>query len=528
MKSITFLTMRNLRRIVQIGFFLLFVWLLIRTEYAGKNEIPYPVKIFFDFDPLISLANILAFKGIPPLFPKVMALSLIVVGITLLFGRVFCGWVCPLGAINNFFSYLKKRKLTEAVFLSSYHRGQRVKYLILVILLVASFFGLQLTGFLDPFSLLIRSAAVSINPAVNYLIRGVFDAVYSGVPLLTPISEPIYSFLQDHYLSFNQPYFQWSFLIGAIFILIILLNLVRPRFWCRYLCPLGALLGILSRYSLFRLRFASGCVDCNLCVALCPAAAEPKGEDAWRSSECFVCYNCVASCPEKVLSFRFSLPRRREPGLDLSRRELIYSAVAGLGIVPLVKVGATYKKPNPTLLRPPGALIEEEFLKRCIRCGECMKVCLNNALHPTLFEAGLEGMFTPRLIPKLGYCEYYCTLCGQVCPTGAIRELTMEEKTKTKIGLAIIDKSRCLPHAFGVNCVVCEEVCPTPKKAIWFEEDEVIDREGKKVVVKKPHVDPELCVGCGICEYKCPVVEKPAIFVINMNESRDPDKQLLL
>jgi MauM/NapG family ferredoxin protein len=520
---------RNVRRVIQIFFFLLFVWLLTKTEYAGVNEIPYPVKIFFDFDPLVGLANILAFKGVPPFFPKVMALSLIVVGITLVFGRVFCGWVCPLGAINNFFSYLKKRKLSGAVSVSTYHWGQQIKYLILIGLLVAALFGLQLAGFIDPFSILIRSTSVSINPAVNYLIRGAFDTIYySRLSFLGVITEPAYLFLQNHYLSFNQPYFQWSFLIGIVFILIIFLNLVRPRFWCRYLCPLGALLGVLSRYSLFRLKFGKGCIDCNICISVCPAAAEPKGEGSWRSSECFICYNCIDACPEKVLSFRFSLPRRKERGLDLSRRKLIASMAVGLASVPLIKVGTSYKKPNPTLIRPPGALIEEEFLKRCVRCGECMKVCLNNALHPTLFEAGLEGMFTPRLIPRLGYCEYYCTLCGQVCPTGAIRELNMEEKTKTRIGLAIIDKSRCLPYSLGVNCVVCEEVCPTPEKAIWLEEKEVVNRRGERVTVKQPHVDPELCVGCGICEYKCPLTEKPAIFVINMNETRDPEKKLLI
>jgi formate hydrogenlyase subunit 6/NADH:ubiquinone oxidoreductase subunit I len=131
-------------------------------------------------------------------------------------------------------------------------------------------------------------------------------------------------------------------------------------------------------------------------------------------------------------------------------------------------------------------------------------------------------------VPRLGYCEYRCTLCGQVCPTGAIKKLTMGEKARTKIGLAMIDKGRCLPWAHGRPCIVCEEVCPTPKKAIWFEDVKVTERDGRKFSLKQPHVDLELCIGCGICETKCPVLGTPAITVTSIGESRSPENQLLL
>jgi ferredoxin len=157
-----------------------------------------------------------------------------------------------------------------------------------------------------------------------------------------------------------------------------------------------------------------------------------------------------------------------------------------------------------------------------------MKVCITNGLQPTLFEAGVEGIWTPVLVPRIGYCEYRCTLCGQVCPTDAIRKLPLEEKMKVKIGLAMIDPGRCLPWAHARPCIVCEEVCPTPKKAIWFEEKRVRDRNGKIMTLKQPHVDLELCIGCGICETKCPVLGKPAIYVINVGESRSKENQLLL
>ena len=149
-----------------------------------------------------------------------------------------------------------------------------------------------------------------------------------------------------------------------------------------------------------------------------------------------------------------------------------------------------------------------------------MKVCLTNGLQPSLFEAGLEGIWTPRFDFHIGYCQYYCTLCGQVCPTGALTELTQEEKKRTKIGLAYFDKNRCLPYAQGVECIVCEEHCPTPDKAIKFEIADVKTKLGMRKI-KHPVVDLDLCIGCGICEYKCPLEDQPAIIVTRLGESRE-------
>jgi ferredoxin len=157
-----------------------------------------------------------------------------------------------------------------------------------------------------------------------------------------------------------------------------------------------------------------------------------------------------------------------------------------------------------------------------------MKVCLTNGLQPILFEAGPEGIWSPRLVPRIGYCAYNCTLCGQVCPTNAIKKLSMAEKARIKIGLAFIDQGRCLPYAFGKNCIVCEEHCPTPKKAIWFQEKEMANREGARIMIKQPVVDPELCIGCGICEFKCPVKDRPAIRVTSAGETRSEANQPFL
>jgi ferredoxin len=170
---------------------------------------------------------------------------------------------------------------------------------------------------------------------------------------------------------------------------------------------------------------------------------------------------------------------------------------------------------------------EAEFLRRCVKCGECMKVCITNGLQPTFLQAGFEGIWSPVLVPRIGYCEFNCTLCGQVCPTDAIEELGLEIKQKRKIGLAFVDQNRCLPYAFGINCIVCEEHCPTSPKAIKFQ-TRVVAAEAGEMELKLPVVDPEVCTGCGICEYTCPVGETAAIRVSSVGEDRSEKNRIIL
>ncbi len=225
----------------------------------------------------------------------------------------------------------------------------------------------------------------------------------------------------------------------------------------------------------------------------------------------------------------FVRPLRAER-LDLGRRQVLAVGLTGLagGLLFHTHPLSGRRTFNPALIRPPGALGEDEFLNKCVRCGECMRVCPTNAIHPTWFEAGLEGVWSPVLKFNIGFCEFECTLCTQVCPTKAIKELSVEEKQKTKIGLAFFDKNRCLPYAFAKTCIVCEEHCPTPKKAIWFEEAQVRDHAGQVVTVKQPRIDADLCIGCGICEEKCPIKDKPGVYVTSAGETRHPENQILL
>ncbi len=223
----------------------------------------------------------------------------------------------------------------------------------------------------------------------------------------------------------------------------------------------------------------------------------------------------------------FKSPTDRK--MDLGRRQVITAGVVGLGGSLLLRTHplAGTDLHNPGLIRPPGAEAEDDFLEKCIRCGECMKVCPTNVIQPAMLEAGLEGLWSPVLKTEKAYCEYKCSMCTQVCPTGAIKSLTLPQKQAVKIGMAHVDRNRCLPWAFGRACQVCEEHCPLPEKAVFLEEATVTTAQGTKLTVKRPHVNAERCIGCGICENKCPVSDKAAIRVTSVGESRNPENQFL-
>lgn len=511
--------MRTLRRLAQLLVFLAFTFLFLNTEYQGTDIIPYAVNVFLRLDPLVAGAAIVAGRAmIALLWP-----ALLVVVLTILMGRFFCGWVCPLGTVLDFVraAFFGRRQAVKSAIPASWSKA---KYFILFFLAVSSLFSLQLVFLFDPISLLIRSLAVSIFPAANFSLNALFGALYlTGVPAVTKISEPVFGFLKNHFLAFEQPHFRQAGFCGLLFLAILALEGLQPRFWCRNLCPLGALFGILGRFGLFRRRVTEpDCTSCGLCARRCRMGAVAEDFRTTAAGECVECLDCQALCPEQAVRFLGPAAVRSAP-LDLSRRAVVTSIVFGAIAVPLSRAGAQAKAPDPALIRPPGALKEDEFLGRCTRCGECMRVCIANGLQPTFFQAGLAGLWSPVLVPRLGYCEFNCTLCGQVCPTGAIRRLPVPEKQKIKIGLAEFDRNHCLPWKGDSNCLVCEEHCPVPEKAILLRDEEVITLTGERRTFKRPYLDEQRCIGCGICETKCPLPDRAAIIVTSRGESRAPE-----
>jgi ferredoxin len=251
--------------------------------------------------------------------------------------------------------------------------------------------------------------------------------------------------------------------------------------------------------------------------------------DGFRSYsplECIECLSCIFVCPSDAISYKLTTRLAREK-TDVSRRRFLYSTASGLLVLGLVKSGLPHKIEQGNVVRPPGALPEPEFLDRCVRCQECVKICSTTGacLQPAFLESGWEGIWTPRVNARHGYCEYNCTLCGQVCPSGAIHRAELEPKQKVlRMGTAYFDRSRCIPWYRNEDCLVCEEHCPTPKKAIKFDLRDVRLPSGEIKVVKFPYVDEALCIGCGICITKCPVSGPGGIFLTNALEQRWEEK----
>jgi len=506
-----------LRIVSQAGFFLLFFYLFTVTHYSGKDYIGQ-VETFFHFDPLLAIATSIAFRAVFVAF----ILAALTIVVTFVLGRIVCGWVCPLGSIHQFFSFIFKRtKLLKPK--DKQNSPLSWKYYLLIFILISSIFTLDLVGIVDPLSLLYRSLAVGLFPALAHGASAFLGFLYSI--RLSSLGDSLTQFFEG--LALNST-FRQGFFIGLIFIGIVLLNISRERFWCRYLCPLGALLGLFSRWNVLKLKIDSQkCTKCKLCTIHCQTQATPFPDESWKSAECVYCFTCAAICPTNAVSFPL-LPSPPKMAVDLSRRKLLLTSLLAVAAVPFFRISPSTKRASPKLIRPPGALPEEKFLQKCVKCGECMKACPTNALQPALGEAGPEGIWTPVVTPKIGYCEYYCSLCSQVCPTGAIKELRVEEKIKVKIGTAWVNKNRCIPYTLGNPCIVCEEHCPTSPKAIKLVKIEVLQPDGTIKTPLAPVIDTELCIGCGICENKCPVVDDPAIYVTSVGESRSERNRLLL
>jgi len=502
---------RRLRQAVQILAFGLYLFLFLAAlqRWAGLDQ----AGLFFRLDPLTALAAMLADRAWIPR----LGWALIILGATVLVGRVWCGWLCPLGSLLEWVRFPQKGTRRGAKEPRFFQRNEfrRIKSILLVLILAMALFGNLTLLFLDPLTLLTRALTTAIWPALNFVVSTAERAVYL-VPFLSPLVDWVEKGLRGRLLPVEQPVFAQNILIAALFFSILALNAWADRFWCRYLCPLGALLGWLSKVALLRPVIGSACVNCAKCARVCRLEAietQPSYEIA--PAECTVCLDCLAACPKEGMSFAWQ--RRPAPWreTDPTRRQVLTTLAAGAVSVAFLQTGTHAKQPHPRLLRPPGVEDEERFLSLCLRCSLCMTVCPTAGLQPTLFEAGLEGFWTPRLVPRLGYCDYGCTACGQVCPSKAIPRLELEDKRQAVLGLAFVDRNRCLPWAYNTPCIVCEEMCPVPDKAVKLQPEQIDGIE-----LQKPTVVADLCIGCGICEQHCPLAGEAAIRVYRQQSGR--------
>ncbi|MFW6113050.1 MAG: 4Fe-4S binding protein, partial [Thermodesulfobacteriota bacterium] len=455
----------TVRRISQIFFLVVFLWFCIAATVgtAWYQWRGWPINWFLELDPLTALGTGLAtwslYSG--------LLWALVTVALTVFVGRFFCGFVCPLGTISQFTGWVAHRGQAAADRLAANRPRplQSFKYYLLAFLLVLALMGTVLTGLIDPLPLIYRSVNLTLAPIAD-----------QGVNVLSE----------------GPRYYASAWLIGVIFLTILGLTLVLPRFFCRFLCPLGALFGLTSRFSPWRIgKTSDRCGDCRLCDEYCEGACRPSGKII--TGECVLCFNCFDQCPVGRITFAGRPSAAGEKPLpDLSRRGFV---VAGTGLL-LVSfweiggLGGPYR--NSSLIRPPGSLDEERFLARCIRCGQCMRVCPTNIIQPALLESGIQGLWTPAISYRLGDsgCQIDCIACGQVCPTAAIRPFSLEEKLGVgdfsgagplRLGTAFVDRGRCLPWAMDRPCLVCHEVCPVSPKAIFVRTEFVTVRGSRSL-----------------------------------------------
>ncbi len=485
-----------IRRVVQsvclLAFLILFFyvcWPYGSPQYAEAfraREI-VEAELFLILDPLAVASAALAAR----IFVWSLAAAGATVLICILFPRAFCGYVCPLGTLLDGFDWLIGKRLRV---LRLQREGWWVytRYYLLVVVLVAAAFGVLLSGFVAPIPVLTRALLLLVAPIQTGLLKGWY---------LVPAGN------LGHVLSIT--------LVALIFGL----GLLAPRFWCRYVCPTGALFSVTSVLRLTERRVTSACVQCGQCRTACPFAA--VNEDfSTRFLHCAFCQTCGGACPAGAIEFtpRWSRKDAREteratPHAAWSRRRVL----TGLGGAAVVGAGASWitgetsAAPGDLPIRPPGSVPEERFLQLCVRCGECIKVCPNNVLQPAGFEHGCNGLWTPKVVADWSGCEPSCNNCGHVCPTGAIRALSLAEKRAARIGLAQVDRDTCLPYAGRGACQLCVDECRMAGyDAVEFvrvggrvdDKGEPIEGSGRLA----PVVREDKCVGCGLCQMRCHAV----------------------
>ncbi|MBI5522472.1 MAG: 4Fe-4S binding protein [Desulfarculus sp.] len=514
----------TVRRVSQVFFFAWFLWFCLVSS-LGEHYWQlrgWPVNWFLQLDPLAALGSLLASGSLY----AGMAWALLTIALTAVLGRFFCSWVCPFGAMHHFLGWLAGWRLgaRQRVERNRPHAAQAIKYYLLLGLLAAAGgqvlhhlaklpLGLgSVSGWLLLLAILAACAALGVRrlwpqPRQALLAGLGLLALMVGLSLWASPGEIIGATLQTGLLdpiplaqrSINllllpaldaasgqlwvaARHYQGAWLIALVFMAALLLNFIVPRFYCRFICPLGALMGLLGHWALWRVgRREAKCRGCQLCEVSCEGACEPFHH--LRASECVLCMNCLDTCRDSQMTYATRRSAAGEQPLpDLSRRGVVLSLVSGVAAVPALRLGGVLG-PNwsPALVRPPGALAEAQFVERCLKCGQCMRVCPTNVLQPAGLELGLEALWTPTLNMRIGTsgCQLNCVACGQICPTAAIRPITLDEKRglgafakagPLRLGTAFVDRGRCLPWAMDRPCIVCQENCPVSPKAIITRE----------------------------------------------------------
>lgn len=476
-----------------LAVFLGLVWL--EPGFLGGGA----ARLFMRLDPLMAPTVAL----VEAKLVAVMMPALVVLGLTAVFGRFFCSAVCPLGTTIDITDRCVPERVRPALPGPSIGKHlTRVKYVVLAVTVLGSILGVSLSPYVSPLSIATRLYGVVIP------IGAAAAASWIMEPLRTLAGLVGWNTLE--YASVSPR--SYGPLWPAVLITVAVLSgcVITPRFWCRFLCPAGALLSLVSlRPLLTRRRVSASCTGCGACTQSCPMGAVGFDPRATKHAECIACMRCQGSCPEAAISFT-DIPDEAI-ARTAGRRAFVLGTLAwAAGLTAAVTAAAAAFRnakaftAYTTLVRPPGSLPEEDFIRLCTGCGACVAVCPTNALQGAGLASGVRGIFSPVLAPAVGFCEKECNACTRACPTGAIRYVALHDKPYAKVGTATIDKNACIAWSRGLSCLVCDEVCP-------YGAVDLVARQGFAVMV--PEVDAGVCTGCGCCEHHCPVKPVSAIVV---------------
>lgn len=470
--------------------------------------------VLIDFTGLLpaSVINkIIYFQFVPSLLKSLVVFSFLTTGfilvliLTIIFGRVYCSSICPLGFLQDVVNYISgKIKKKKRRFL--FKKEQRILrwsfFAVPVILfLFGSSFGISL---LDPYSIYGRAAGNYFRPIFIF-----------GNNTAASILESfkLYWIFPFEIHAFNPlPLIITTLIIGVV----VYLSYTNGRLYCNTVCPVGTLLGFISRYSFFRIDIEkSDCLSCGVCAKDCKANCINSDEMSVDMSRCVACFNCVQSCPTEGIKYKFvnPIPSKSNDNFDESKRNFLVAT--GLYFTSLSTVLGQVKKKivakkestkpvfRENAISPPGSISIDRFNSKCTACHLCVSACPTQVLQPSFLEYGFLGMLQPRLDNSAGFCNFECKICGDVCPTGAILPLKLDKKKLVQLGKAKFVKENCIVETEKTDCGACSEHCPT--KAVHM-----IPYEGKLVI---PEVREEYCIGCGACEHACPTKPYKSIYV---------------
>jgi polyferredoxin len=425
---------------------------------------------------------------IPALFSHGIVIIILIIS-TFVFGRIYCSIICPMGIFQDIVNRLSKLVHRKKKY--TYRKNNPIlRWSIVAIVLILYLLGFTaLLGIIDPYSAYGRMAVHILKPIylfANNILASIFNNFGN------------YTFYRIEIAMLSV----FSFTVAIlIFLIIVVLAWINGRLYCNIICPVGTILGWISKFSFFKIKIkADECVSCGICSKKCKALCIDNQSKTIDYTRCVNCFNCIGSCSQKGISFSVNKAKNSQKIDETKRQFLVTGLTTAIGIPAVLAQGkkelfVVENCTRTTPICPPGAISAKHLLKHCTSCHLCISKCPSKVLKPAFMEYGIGGMMQPIMCFEKGFCNFNCTLCSNICPNKALTPLTIEQKHLTQVGRVVFCKEECVVYTNGWNCGACSEHCPT----------QAVKMMPYKYGLTIPHIDPDICVGCGGCEFICPV-----------------------